>query len=287
MKLRSLAAHFVPDFIKEVIRSNKRRAEQKKFNLLDVRGCDTVNLKSCEDVSLPRIFQSQDAESKWELSKQNIENFDIPDSTGGVNPGDRKALFYLLTYFQPTKVLEVGTHIGASTVHIATAIKHYRKQNKLSPKLTTLDIRDVNSTFEKPWLKYGTQHAPLEMIEKIDCEGFVKFKTAKSLKFLEQSIQKFDFIFLDGDHSAYTIYQEVPLALKVLNRDGVILLHDYFPENKPLWDNDHKISGPYKAVERLINEGANLKVLPLGELPWRTKKESNITSLALLLRKGK
>ena len=74
--------------------------------------------------------------------------------------------------------------------------------------------------------------------------------------------------------------------MNLLNDDGVILIHDYFPNLEPLWSNGSVIPGPFLATERLKNENANLVVFPLGELPWPTKLKSNITSLALLLRNG-
>jgi len=58
-----------------------------------------------------------------------------------------------------------------------------------------------------------------------------------SLDYLAGCAQTFDFIFLDGDHAARTVYQEVPAALRLLNSGGVILLHDYFPNLRPLWSN--------------------------------------------------
>jgi hypothetical protein len=93
-------------------------------------------------------------------------------------------------------------------------------------------------------------------------------------------------IFLDGDHSAATVYQEVPFALKRLRKNGIVLLHDYFPYLKALWSDGSVIPGPHIAIERLCSEGANLEVLPLGRLPWPTKLSSNITSLAVLTRRS-
>ena len=74
------------------------------------------------------------------------------------------------------------------------------------------------------------------------------------------------------------------MALDKLNKGGVILLHDYFPNGKPLWSNNYVVEGPYLATERLINE-IEIDILPLGNLPWKTKMESNKTSLALCLKK--
>jgi SAM-dependent methyltransferase len=122
------------------------------------------------------------------------------------------------------------------------------------------------------------------MIRSIQCDDLVSFINESSLTFLDRGEDKFDFVFLDGDHSATTVYQEIPRALKALKQDGVILLHDYFPGNRPIWVNGSLIPGPYLGVSRLRKEGAPIKVLPLGELPWPTKLGSRITSLALVSR---
>ena len=47
---------------------------------------------------------------------------------GGVNPGDRQAVYYLIMALKPQNVLEVGTHIGASMPHIARALKRLNQK---------------------------------------------------------------------------------------------------------------------------------------------------------------
>jgi hypothetical protein len=123
------------------------------------------------------------------------------------------------------------------------------------------------------------------MVNEMGYETFVEFITDSSLSYFAKCKSRFDLIFLDGDHAASTVYQEIPAALNLLNLDGVILLHDYFPELKPLWSHIPVIPGPFLATERLVKEGANLVVLPLGKLPWPSNLQSNATSLALLLRR--
>ena len=122
------------------------------------------------------------------------------------------------------------------------------------------------------------------MVNVMGFGNFVEFVKDSSLRYMARCERKFDFIFLDGDHSSSTVYQEIPSALELLNKDGLILLHDYFPDLEPLWSNGAVISGPFLAAKRFKEEGANLAVLPLGELPWPTKLQSNSTSLALLSR---
>jgi len=181
--------------------------------------------------------------------------------------------------------LEIGTHIGASTIHIALALKNIMAKDRfLHCKLITVDIKDVNDEITKPWLKYGCTLSPKDMTIKLDCSELVEFITLPSHIYFSRCNKKFDFIFLDGDHSAKTVYIDITNALQFLNKNGFILLHDYYYKLKPLWSDGKVIPGPYLATNRLIYEGNNIKVLTFGNLPWQTKMNSNATSLALLTR---
>jgi len=289
MNVKTTIGKLLPNSLKSALRSNYlvkrnlRRMERKNLDALGAMTCDTSTLKTVESSVLTEIFASNDMHSSWIEAKKKIDSFEIPDLTGGVNPGDRRTLYYLLRYFKPNAVLEIGTHIGASTLHLAAALHKNREEGSEPVYLKTLDIRDINSTIHKPWLEFGTGKSPLEMITSLKFKEFVNFEVDTSLNYLRNSNEKFDFIFLDGDHSASTVYQEIPLALDRLNENGVILLHDYFPNGKPLWSNNSVAPGPYMATERHLEEGKKMRIVPIGALPWPTKLNSNYTSLALLL----
>jgi predicted O-methyltransferase YrrM len=263
----------------------RRNNERRKLNAIPQIQCVVDNLRRKQDLSLGDILASDKTLVMWNNCKKEIDRFAIPDGTGGVNPGDRRAVFSLISALTPSSVLEIGTHIGGSTLPIASALYRTRIKNGSPARLTTLDIRDVNSPTEQPWRAYGISQSPREMIRLLNYESFVEFVTDTSTHYFSKCQEKFDFIFLDGDHAAPTVYQEIPAALKRLSQDGVILLHDYFPGLQPLWSDGSAIPGPFLAVQRLVQEGANLEVVPLGQLPWPTKLQSNVTSLALLLRK--
>ena len=126
--------------------------------------------------------------------------------------------------------------------------------------------------------------SPQSLVNKFGYGERVDFQVSPSVEFLARCTEKFDFIFLDGGHSANLVYQELPLACRLLNPGGQILLHDYFLQNRPIWKNNSVIPGPYMATERLIEEGADIRITPLGALPWPTKQDSNFTSLALCTR---
>jgi hypothetical protein len=121
------------------------------------------------------------------------------------------------------------------------------------------------------------------MAKGLGLENHISFVTSPALDYFGSRDERYDFIFLDGDHAAGAVYREIPAALSALRSNGVILLHDYFPQLQPLWVDGNVIRGPWLGVERLRSEGAKLKAIPLGQLPWDTKLGSRTTSLALLV----
>ena len=203
--------------------------------------------------------------------------------TGGVNPGDRRALFYLVSALRPKNVLEIGTHVGASTIHIAAALEsNYGEVG--TGRLVTVDIEDVNDSPTAAWKVAGLPLSARHRIERLKGRADVTFVTATSLDFLARSNDRFDCIFLDGDHSADAVFAELVRAPSRLNPGSVIILHDFFPDHRPLWSDGRVDHGPVGATERLRQMGAAVEVLPLGALPWPTKFDSSVTSLAVVTK---
>lgn len=281
MSLKSICAKCLPFLFGK---ANPVDQERKGLHARAAIYCDPGALAAVGGLNLVDVLHATGTETSWREMQDKLGRFDIVDGTGGVNPGDRRAIYYLIHHLRPDAVLEVGTHIGASTLHIAAALSAAAGEGCAPGKLVSVDINDINSTETRPWLKYGSAMSPAEMMREMGFDSFVDFITRDSHDFLVTCKDRFDFIFLDGDHAAGTVYQEVPAALNLLKPGGVILLHDYFPGLEPLWSNGSLIPGPFLAIERLRSEGARLRVLPLGGLPWPTKLGSHVTSLALLLR---
>jgi len=280
MKMRKCIKKPIPSSLFRLKSSIRSRVE---FHRISAISCDTNSLASVSQLNLDEMFYSKEYDKEWEDVEKEVSLLSIADQTGGVTPGDRRAIYYLVRYLRPKSVLEIGTHIGASTVHIAVALRRLKSLDReTSFRFITVDIRNVNDVVSKPWLSFGSTYSPLDMIKKLRCDDFVSFITESSINYFAKCEQKYDLIFLDGEHYASIVYQEIPAALKVLNKGGYILLHDYFPNLKPLWSNGALIPGPCSATQRLQAEGADIKVLPLGRLPWPTKLDSNVTSLALL-----
>jgi predicted O-methyltransferase YrrM len=243
---------------------------------------DSVHLRSGVTLSPQHIFDNADVLASWKEDEPCIRNlYGDRDVMGGVNPGDRRALYYLIMVLTPRSVLEIGTHIGASTLHIALALKRLNQGGRMA----TVDLVDVNDPQHGPWKQLGLAKPPKEFACELRCLDRVEFCTAACLNFMKESRERYDFIFLDGDHRARAVYCEVAAALPLLANDGVILLHDYYPEGKPLYPDNGTIVGPFYALERIKKEQPSIDVLPLGLLPWPTKLGTNATSLALVVRK--
>lgn len=75
-------------------------------------------------------------------------------------------------------MLEIGTHIGASTLHIASALYYQQNDKNIKARLTTVDIFDVNDPDTRRWLNFDTNLSPRQMIEEMSLQEIVQFETA-------------------------------------------------------------------------------------------------------------
>jgi len=126
--------------IKKLLASNlflKLKMYKQMFylNILKHPDCDISNLLSLDKATLNDIL-SDKKDKLWKGMVSKILDFNFPFTTGGVNFGDQRAIFTLINHFKPNHVLEVGTHIGCSTVMILLGLDD-------SNRLTTVDLRDV------------------------------------------------------------------------------------------------------------------------------------------------
>ncbi len=244
---------------------------------------DSAQLRLKSDHFLEPIFSDDTIEAKWTADHGAIRSvFGEVDRFGGVNPGDRRAVYYLICGLEPEKVLEVGTHIGASTLYLARALKAGGDHGSI----TTVDLFDVNDPATGAWKQRGLELSPQGYADRLDCQDRIKFVARPALDFMIETDEKFGLVFLDGDHSAQAVYREVSAALPLLAPGGLILLHDYYPNGRPLFPDNGVITGPYQALRRITAENPEISVLPLGDLPWPTKQGVHTTSLALVFRSG-
>jgi predicted O-methyltransferase YrrM len=253
--------------------------DRRRLRAVPTRAFDAHRLREASFIPIPSCFSDPAIGAMWRVVQEEISSvFPVGDIVNGVNPGDRRALFYLVRALNCQNVLEVGTNIGASTLHIAHALKYAGAD----AMVTSVDILDVNNQQTAPWKDAGLAMSPTAYADRLGCHNHIAFKKAPALTFMETTEMRFDLIFLDGDHSPCAVYSEVAVALRLLKEGGVILLHDYYPAGRPLFSDGTVIFGPSYAMERVIRENPSIRVHPLGALPWKTKLGSNVTSLALV-----
>lgn len=241
---------------------------------------DAANLKAANDLPLDAIWSDPAIAQGWDADRAFLRTIMTQEHmNGGVNPGDQRALYYLVRALKPQRFLEVGTHIGASTLFIARALRANG-----SGTMHSVDIYDVNDPVKANWEYYGASDSPQGSLKKAGLDDLVSFGAQGALPFMARTNEKFDFIFLDGDHKAAAVYQEIAAALNILAPGGVILLHDVFPGGKALYPDKNVIHGPWQAAARIQREAPEIRILPLGDLPWPTKQGVNTTSLALAVR---
>lgn len=247
--------------------------------------CRADRLGAFSQTWCEETFSDPSFAEDWSVDDERLATLGIPDMTGGVNKGDRRALYYLVRKLKPLRILEIGTHIGSSTVALALAAKRNRVDG-IPTEIVTADIRDVNDPLRRPWEAYGSPSSPRDLVAALGCESFVRFDVGPSVEILARKDESFGLVFLDGSHAASVVYSEVPRALDRLEPAGVIVLHDFFPGGRPLWKGLRPVPGPDLAISRFCAEGANFSALPLGNLPWPTKAGTNTTSLAILIRRS-
>lgn len=276
--MRQLVANILPVPVLNTLRDLRDR---KRLGVVRPLEFDATHLRHASDCALLLAsFTDGAIEPVWNAAQAEIGAvMTDSDLHGGVNPGDRRALFYLIKALRPRSVLEVGTHIGASTLYIAQALKATGHE----ATVTTVDVVDVNAA-NGPWQQVGLPRTPEANAQMLGCRDRIHFRSQSSLAFMHETAARFDLIFLDGDHSANAVYQEVAAGLRLLNPGGVILLHDYYPDARVMYPDGTIIFGPFQALNRIGRENDSIKVCPLGALPWETKQGSHLTSLALVVR---
>ncbi|HYH19462.1 MAG TPA: class I SAM-dependent methyltransferase [Azospirillum sp.] len=261
--------------------------ESLRLNRLPRTACDPGRLGPAGPVGLGDLFTDPAIAARWHNHGRHVDALpSFPIHAGSMSDIDRRALYFLAHRLAPASVLEVGTHLGASTLLIAAALDDLVAAGRLpSFSVTTVDIRDVNDPVTRPWTAYGSAASPRDLLASIGCADRVEFVTSPSLDFMARTDRRFDLIFLDGSHSAAVVYREVPMALDLLRPGGYVLLHDYHTDFAALRRRGSLCPGPALALRRLMTEAGGFTVQPLGDLPWHcAEHDSHTTTLALLTR---
>jgi len=185
-----------------------------------------------------------------------------------------QVLLFLSLYGPGNKdegVLEVGSYLGKSTVHLATGSVISGRKG-----VTTIDIfpsiKDWYVGSDGNYHLYGSGYSIsksiykaraslvyekgrcpsileffLQTIKKMGLENNVTSFKGTSKEFVETipSTQKFRLIFIDGDHSYEGVKKDIDFLSDLLIEGGIMCFHDYSPSRGVFKAvNDHIVASP-------------------------------------------
>ena len=161
-----------------------------------------------------------------------------PDSIKGfIEPKEGEALYkYALEYSMTGDCLEIGSYCGKSAVYIGTAVKknsrllysidHHRWSEEQQPNQEYYDPDLINDYGD------GINTLPffIETLEKSELKETVIPIISSSEEAFKNLDGPFSMIFIDGGHSEEAAQTDYKLWSKKINPDGVLAIHDVFPD---------------------------------------------------------
>lgn len=229
---------------------------------------------------IEKWFANASIGAGFESLSSELNRIDQCDRRQSTPEADCRILYTLTRATGAVRGLEIGTHLGYSTLHIAAGLRENARQGRL----VTVDRRDVNDEAVAAYKGFGANMSALTRLSLMKLDGYVEFVVSKSGPFLDRADGAYDLVFIDGDHSEVGAYFDMVGSLRLLSEGGVIVLHDYYDPD----DADAKFSegqfGVFWAVKRLQKYVPAITVLPLKDMLPRPPAGSPPTSLAVLTR---
>ena len=161
---------------------------------------------------------------------------DINKVKGFMDPSEGNALYsYAKEFTSKGDALEIGSYCGKSAVYIGSAVKENKR------KLYSID-HHKGSEEQQPGEEYfdpdlinkkgdGIDTLPffLKTIKDSSLEGYVMPIVSSSEEAYEDLKINFNMIFIDGGHSEEAAQNDYRLWSEKLNIDGLLAIHDVFP----------------------------------------------------------
>lgn len=187
---------------------------------------------------------------------------------GGVSYQEFALLAALVRWARPRKVLEIGTFYGWTTHNFALQLDS-------NTEVVTVDLPDgvIGRLEQDGW---NERYIPTSIITPI----FLQYQTQDRIRRVRADTADltvrelgdgFEFIFIDGAHSAVYIENDTRLALEVAAEQAIIIWHDYGKARH--WPG---------VIEFLHNASRKRTLYPLY---WPFDKSSELeTSLVMFIR---
>lgn len=145
---------------------------------------------------------------------------------------------------KPVKFLQIGAYTGDASLWLfenvlthpgALLIDVDTWEGSDEPTHKSLDWSDVMNVYMKKLKEYSVA-------------GKLKAFKCTSDQFFKENSMKFDFIYIDGDHTSYGVIKDAVNAYEHLNDDGIIAFDDYG------WSiGKHPIYEPKMAIDAFLS----------------------------------
>ena len=146
--------------------------------------------------------------------------FEFPNIEGWIRPDEGEALFM---FCKGKDVLEIGSLKGLSTVCIAQSARSVVCVDPFDARGTPLRGNDTRAEFDANILRHGVA----------DRVTVRQGTSGEVLPQLIQEGQKFDAVFVDGDHERESVASDITFSLHLLRPKGLMIFHDYRDNGNP------------------------------------------------------
>ena len=148
------------------------------------------------------------------LLTQVLDDMDRdPDAPGFSDVGTRNLLYCYCVSMKPRRVLEIGSHIGFSSLVIASALR----LNKFG-RLLTVEPNEIYRGSARKYLKKAS------LDDLVDTVPHFSQDAACQKRLREEA--PFEIIFLDAVHDYESAVQDIQLCCELVSENGIIMLHD-------------------------------------------------------------
>jgi predicted O-methyltransferase YrrM len=215
-----------------------------------VRIRDTQNAPNSGVISFDEIIREMESSYFVHPASMNIDS--------------ARFLYEFAKNVSPRLVVEIGSFVGFSTLHIAQALK----ENGKGGHVVGIDLFDDDFPVqESMWDGREKWVNRLEIAENFlnnaSLENVVTFIKGNSIEVYKQIrgvlTNGIDLLLIDGDHSLKGVFADFNRYYNLVRPGGYIVLHDIYPENCG-WD------GPRILIDRLKKSGIVPRSMELIEI---------------------
>lgn len=215
-----------------------------------------------KDIKIEKVYEKLDIDEKVTSALEAL--YSNPDYRGAADPGVKNLLFSLILSIKPSKILEIGAHIGTTTIVMLQAVK-------LNDTGKVFAIEPQEHFFNK--LVHYVEFAGLK-----DYFHAIKGFSTDSLV-LEQLKREapFDIIYIDAKHDKKEVVRELAEYYPMLVDNGLFVLHD--TSDWAMLLDTEKQGGVRSAIIEICNSYEDMNPIFLEPPVWK-----HITGMALIAK---